>query len=118
VLRAFDANNLSTELWILKLTPLGTPWAIGLIQCSDVANGRVYMAGFPTDGVSNGTISVYGLLGDFSLSASPSSNSVVPGGSVNYTVSSTTAFSGFSAPLLEREWTADRGDGEFFNRRR
>lgn len=37
-------------------------------------------------------------LGDFSVSSSPSSNSVVPGGSVNYTVS-TTAFLGFSGSI-------------------
>jgi hypothetical protein len=99
VLRAFDANNLSTELWDSQINAARD--AMGnwpKYSAPTVVKGRVYMAAFPTDGVSNGAISVYGILGDFSISASPSSNSVVPGGSVNYTVS-TTAFSGFSGSI-------------------
>jgi hypothetical protein len=99
VLRAFDANNLSTELWDSQIN--ASRDAMGNWPKSSpptVVNGRVYMAAFPSDGVSAGVISVYGLLGDFSISASPPSNSVVPGGSVNYTVS-TTSFSGFSGSI-------------------
>jgi hypothetical protein len=99
VLRAFDANNLSTELWDSQINASGD--AMGnwpKYSPPTVVNGRVYMAAFPSDGVSAGAISVYGLLGDFSISASPSSNSVVPGGSATYTVS-TTAFSSFSGSI-------------------
>jgi hypothetical protein len=99
VLRAFDANNLSTELWDSQINaPRDAMGNWPKYSPPTVANGRVYMAAFPSDGVSNGAVSVYGLLGDFSISASPSSNTVVPGGSVNYTVS-TTAFSGFSGSI-------------------
>jgi hypothetical protein len=102
VLRAFDANNLSIELWNSQLT--GSRDAMGLwpkYSPPTIANGRVYMASFPSDGVGSGAISVYGILpptGDFSIAGSPSSNSVAPGGSVAYTVS-TTAISGFSSSI-------------------
>jgi hypothetical protein len=99
VLRAFDANNLSTELWDSQINAARD--AMGnwpKYSPPTVANGRVYMAAFPTDGVSNGAISAYGLLGDFSISVSPSSNTVASGGSTNYTVNAT-AFSGFSGSI-------------------
>jgi len=95
VLRAFDANDLTTELWDSQLNAARD--AVGLwpkYSPPTVANGRVYVAAFPSDGVSAGAISVYGLLGDFSISGSPSSNSVAAGGTVTYTVN-TNAISGF-----------------------
>jgi hypothetical protein len=64
-----------------------------------VANGRVYMAAFPSDGVSAGTISVYGLLTDFSITAFPSSNTFAPGGIASYTVNTTQA-ARFFVPLV------------------
>jgi hypothetical protein len=102
VLRAFNADNLSTELWDSQIN--ASRDAMGIwpkYSPPTVANGRVYMASFPSDGVSSGAISVYGLLsstGDFSILGSPSSNSVSAGGSINYTVN-TTAISGFSGSI-------------------
>jgi hypothetical protein len=99
LLRAFDANNLSTELWNSEINSARD--ALGIwpkFSSPTVVNGRVYMASFPSDGVSTTAISVYGLLTDFSISASPSSNTVAPGGSATYTVN-TTAASGFSGSI-------------------
>lgn len=99
LLRAFDANNLSTELWDSEMN--SSRDALGnwpKFSSPTVANGRVYMASFPSDGVSTTAISIYGLLTDFSISASPSSNSVVPGGTVSYSVN-TTATAGFSGSI-------------------
>jgi hypothetical protein len=99
VLRAFDANNLATELWDSEIN--SSRDALGIwpkFSAPTVANGRVYMAAFPSDGVSAGAISVYGLLRDFSISASPSSNSVTPGATATYMVN-TVASSGFSGSI-------------------
>ena len=90
VLRAFDANNLTTELWDSQMN--SSRDAMGLwpkYSPPTVVNGKVYMAAFPSDGVSAGTISVYGLLSqqDFSVSASPTSQTVVVGGATTYTAS-------------------------------
>jgi len=86
VLRAFDANNLTTELWDSQMN--ATRDALGLwpkYSPPTVNNGKVYMASFPSDGVSATAISVYGLLPNFSISASPASQSAVVGGSTTYT---------------------------------
>ena len=83
ILRAFDADNLTTELWDstmdlsrddMGLWPKYSP--------PTVENGKVYMASF------SGMVNVYGLLPvDFSISATPSPQIVVPGGNTTYTVS-------------------------------
>jgi len=88
VLRAFDANNLTTELWDSQIN--ASRDAMGIFpkySPPTVAKGRVYMAAFPSDGVSSGNISVYGLLPNFSISASPASQSVVIGNATTYTTS-------------------------------
>ena len=88
LLRAFDDNNLSTELWDSEMNSardsLGN-WP--KFSSPTVVNGRVYVAAFPSDGVSAGTVSVYGLLSspDFSISTSPSSKSVLAGNATTYT---------------------------------
>jgi hypothetical protein len=57
------------------------------------------MAAFPSDGVSAGAISVYGLLPqDFTVSATPSFQTVKVGSSTTYTVN-TSALSGFSGSI-------------------
>ncbi|GEM_PF-612178 len=94
VLRAFDANNLSTVLWDTTLNPsrdaVGT---YGKFVPPTVANGKVYLATF------SNTVNVYGLLSgapDFGISAGPSVQSVAPAGSTTYTVS-TTAINNFDS---------------------
>src|SRR5262249_27071334 len=88
VLRAFGADNLSTELWDSEMVPardsLGN-WP--KYSAPTVVTGHVYMAAIPSDGVGAGTISVYVSLGspDFSISASPSSQLVFVGNSTTYT---------------------------------
>ena len=99
VLRVFDANNLSTELWDSQIN--ASQDAMGnwpKYSPPVVDNGKVYMASFPSDGVSSTNISVYGLYSNFSLTASPASYTVTAGGSATYTVTAT-AFSGFSGSV-------------------
>ena len=83
VLRAFDANNLTTELWNSTLN--STRDNMGLwpkYSPPTVVNGKVYMASF------SNVLNVYGLLpADFELSVTPTSQLVVPGTSTTYTVS-------------------------------
>ncbi|MGH9760735.1 MAG: hypothetical protein ACREAC_07820, partial [Blastocatellia bacterium] len=82
VLRAFDANNVTTELWDsqqnasrdgTQLWPKYSP--------PTVVNGKVYMATF------SNVLNVYGLFSsqDFAISASPATASVNAGGSAAYT---------------------------------
>jgi hypothetical protein len=89
VLRAFDANNLNTELWDSQL--VSSRDAMGIwpkYSPPTVVNGKVYMAAFPSDGVSAGAISVYGLLNPtFSMSISPSAQTVVVGNATTFTTS-------------------------------
>ena len=89
ILRAFDANNLTTELWDSEMDSARD--SLGLwpkYSPPTVLNGRVYMAAFPSDGVGAAAISVYGLLQtDFFISATPSSQTVVAGSTTSYTTS-------------------------------
>ena len=87
-LRAFDANNLTTELWDSDMVSGNSLGLWPKYSPPTVANGKVYMAAFPGDGVSAGAISVYGLLtANFSLSISPSTQTVVVGNATTYTAS-------------------------------
>ena len=95
VLRAFDANSLTNELWDSTMNDARDD--IGLwpkYSPPVVVNGKVYMASF------SGVLNVYGLLSpqDFAISASPSNQSVAPGNSASYTVSAT-ALNGFSGSV-------------------
>jgi hypothetical protein len=96
-LRAFDANNLTAELWDSDMVPARDTLGIWpKYSPPTVANGKVYAAALPSDGMSAGTISVYGLLSpNFNLSATPSSQTVVVGNATTYTAS-IGALSGFS----------------------
>src|ERR1017187_8526298 len=100
ILRAFDANNLTTELWDSQMD--SSRDSMGLwpkYSPPTVVNGKVYMAAFPSDGVSNGAISVYGLLtSNFSMSISPSSQTVVVGNATTF-ATSIGAVDGFSGAV-------------------
>jgi hypothetical protein len=102
ILRALNADDLTKELWNSTINDarddMGN-WP--KYSPPIVVNGRVYMASFPSDGVSPTAINVYGLLPatpDFSLSVAPSSRTVTAGNSTTYTVS-TTALNGFSGSI-------------------
>jgi hypothetical protein len=96
VLRAFDANDLTNELW--DSTMNANRDGMGLwpkFSPPMVANGKVYMASF------SNVVNVYGLLSsapDFSISAAPNVQSVAPAGSTAYSVS-TTAINGLNSAI-------------------
>ena len=102
VLRAFDADDLGTELWNSNQNSArdnAGNWP--KFSGPTVVNGHVYLASFPTDGVSNAVVNVYGLLAppaDFSLSATPPNPGANPGDSVAYTIS-LTGTNGFADPV-------------------
>jgi hypothetical protein len=92
-LRAFDANNLTTELWDSQMNDARDD--IGLwakFSPPTIANGKVYLASF------SNLLNVYGLE-EFALSAAPASQSVAAGSSTTYTVS-TSALQGFSGNIV------------------
>jgi hypothetical protein len=83
VLRAFDASNLTSELWDSAMNSsrdnMGN-WP--KYSPPTVVNGKVYMASF------SNVLNVYGLLpADFVLNVTPTSQLVAPGASTTYTVS-------------------------------
>jgi hypothetical protein len=94
VLRAFDANDLTKLLWDstmnlsrddMGLWPKYSP--------PTVINGKVYMASF------SNVVNVYGLFSqfaDFGISATPVVQSVSPGGTTTYSIS-TTSQAGFNS---------------------
>ncbi len=96
-LRAFDANNLTTELWDSTMNDsrddIGM-WA--KYSPPTVVNGKVYLASF------SNLVNVYGLLTSqgFGLSATPGTQTVTVGGSTStpYTVN-TTAVNGFTGSI-------------------
>jgi len=76
VLRAFNADDLTKELWNSHLNAARDDsgnWP--KYSPPTVVNGRVYMASFPADGVSSAPLNVYGLL---SALPPPSVSSVNP----------------------------------------
>src|ERR1700693_5704903 len=91
-LRAFDADNLATELWDSQMNEARDD--VGLwakYSPPTVANGKVYLATF------SNLLNVYGLE-SFGLSGSPESQTVAAGSSTTFTVS-TTAFNNFSGNI-------------------
>jgi hypothetical protein len=90
VLRAYDANNLATELWDSTMDDSRDDMGIWpKYSPPTVANGKVYMASF------SNLLNVYGLLPvDFGLSITPPSQSLIPGDSMTYSLS-TVAQAGF-----------------------
>jgi hypothetical protein len=101
VLRALNADDLTKELWNSNNSAQDNAGNWPKYAAPTVVNGRVYLPSFPSDGVSSAPLNVYGLLPstpDFSLSVSPASHGVNPGGSVNYTISTASVF-GFSGTV-------------------
>lgn len=85
VLRAFDADDLSNELWDSEMND--TRDDMGLwpkYSPPTVVNGKVYMASF------SNFLNVYGLLPstpDFTMRVTPSAQAIASGGSTSYVVS-------------------------------
>ncbi|MBV9037346.1 MAG: hypothetical protein JO182_22840 [Acidobacteriaceae bacterium] len=80
VLHAFDAGKVGTELWnSTQNSNDSLPSFVRFVEPT-VANGRVYV---PT---GSNQLVVYGILGQFSVSASPSSLSVQQGNSTSFAV--------------------------------
>jgi hypothetical protein len=102
MLRAFDADDLQTELWNSEINDARDDagnWP--KFSPPTVVNGRVYLGSFPADGESDTQVNVYGLLGphpEFTLAATPPNPGANPGGSVEYTLTMT-AIDGFADPV-------------------
>jgi hypothetical protein len=63
VLRAYDANDITHELWNSNLAPArDTPGRISKNAPPTVVNGKVYLASFGALPVGTGALDVYGLL--------------------------------------------------------
>lgn len=63
VLRAYDANDITHELWNSNLAPdRDTPGRVSKNAPPTVANGKVYLASFGTLPFGTGALYVYGLL--------------------------------------------------------
>jgi hypothetical protein len=101
VLRAFDADDLSTELWNSEQNAardsMGN-WP--KFSPPTVVKGHVYMGSFPSDGVSPTQVNVYGPfdMPDYTVSATPPNPGVAPGASVDYTIE-TAAINGYSSAI-------------------
>ena len=83
ILRAFDATDLTRELWNSLQNPNDDVGSYAKFSPPIVANGKVYLGTF------SGRLLAYGLtaLPDFKISASPNSSSVAAGQSATYTIS-------------------------------
>jgi len=93
ILRAFDATNLTNEIWDTKQNPARDDVGnYAKFSPPTIANGKVYLATFSNQ------LLVYGLLPDFSLSAAPASSSVIAGQSGASTIT-VTAASGFNSAV-------------------
>ena len=63
VLRAYDANDVTHELWDSNMDPAhDSPGRVSKNAAPTVANGKVYLASFGTLPVGTGALYVYGLL--------------------------------------------------------
>ncbi len=100
ILHALDANNINHELWnSLQNSARDNCNEYSKMTPPTIANGKVYLASFGTANTATGQLCVYGLLAppspDFSLGASPNSQTVVAGNSATYTATVTPS-NGFS----------------------
>lgn len=101
ILRAFDADNLSTELWNSEQNHdrdnMGN-WP--KFSPPTVAKGRVYLGSFPVDGIADTKVNVYGLFDppDYSVAATPANPTIAPGGSVEFTID-TSAVNGYASAV-------------------
>ena len=101
VLRAIDANDVTTELWNSNIDAARDSsgnWP--KFSPPTVVNGRVYLASYPVDGISDAPLSVYGLLPvpDFTIAATPPNPGVNPGSVATYTIA-TGSVNGFADPI-------------------
>jgi hypothetical protein len=92
ILRAFDADNLQTELWNSEQNAArdrSGNWP--KFSPPTVVAGRVYLGSFPDNGLGDTVVNVYGLLNppDFTIAATPPNPASGPGGSVEYTIGTT-----------------------------
>ena len=96
VLRAFDANDLTSVLWdTTQNATRDNPGVYAKFVPPTVVNGKVYLASF------SNLVNVYGLLAlapNFGITGSPNVQSIPPGGNTTYTVS-TTQLGGFSGSI-------------------
>ena len=94
VLRAFDAANISNQIWNSKQNAARDDFGNFAKFCPPtIANGKVYIGTF------SNAVYVYGLLPpNFSVNAQPAARSVVPGNPTTFTVSSN-ALNGFNGPV-------------------
>jgi len=103
VLHAFNADNINNELWnSLQNSAHDNCNNYSKMAPPTIANGKVYLSSFGTANTGTGQLCVYGLLAppspDFSLGASPSSQTVVAGNSTTYTTTVTPS-NGFSSAV-------------------
>ncbi len=93
-LHAFNAANVATELWNSNQNAGrdALPSFVRFAQPT-VANGRVYVATSTSK-----QLAVYGLLSDFTVSASPNSQTVYQGNSTSFTVN-VNALTGFNGTV-------------------
>jgi PQQ-like domain len=96
VLRAFDASDLTHELWnSLQNKARDDLGLFAKFAPPTVANGKVYLATFSNQ------LCVYGLLNtgpDFSLSSSDTGQAVLPGGTAQFTIQ-VAPINGFATPV-------------------
>jgi hypothetical protein len=91
IIRAFNADDLTSEVWDSGMNPArDAPGLWSKFRAPVVANGKVYV-GSVTDTANHigAALSVYGLLStapDFAVSTSTATSSFVPGGTASYTV--------------------------------
>src|SRR6185312_6842368 len=98
---AFDADNLQTELWNSEQNAArdrSGNWP--KFSPPTVVAGRVYLGSFPNDGLGDTVVNVYGLINppDFTMTATPPNPAVAPGGSVGYTID-TTSTNGYAGTV-------------------
>ena len=93
ILRAFDATDLTHELWDSKQNVARDDVGnYAKFSPPTIANGKVYLATFSNQ------LLVYGLLSDFSLSVAPASTMVV-GGQSGTSIVTVTATHGFNSAV-------------------
>ena len=88
ILHAFDANNINNELWnSLQNSSRDNCNNYSKMAPPTIANGKVYLPSFGTTNAGTGQFCVYGLFNnaEFTLTASPASQTVSPGSGTSYT---------------------------------
>ena len=103
ILRAFDANDVTKELWNSSTYPQDDPGNYAKFNCPVIANGKVYLATFSNKFV------VYGLLRDGNVPTCNSSNI-----NLNKAASASTTLSGSAAEAVDgnivTQWGSNAGD--------